>query len=198
MTKTKKAVGSAGLIATIMGIAFYVFTPDQVDLKSHDVQVLVIHCSATREGQKNITPNVVDGWHTLPKQKGGKGESVNPYNVGIGLDTIIWYRKWNNDSIVNKWEISWGSAEYNICSYNVFYTGGMNKEFTKAKNTLTQYQDSMLWNNVVIPFKKQYPKAFVIGHNQVHRKACPSFNVEKWIKYHSVKHDKYNKEEFNL
>lgn len=197
MKKTKKAVGSAGLIAMIMGIAFYVFTPDQVDLKSRDVQCLIIHCSATREGQKNITPNIVDGWHTLPKQKGGRGESVNPYNVGIGLDTVIWYRRWNNDSIVNKWEISWGSAEYNICSYNVFYTGGMNKEFTKAKNTLTQYQDSMLWD-VVINFKKQYPNAFVIGHNQVHRKACPSFSVPKWIKYHSVKHEKYNKEEFNL
>ena len=85
MTKTKKAVGSAGIIATIMGVVFYVFTPEQINLKSNEVQCLVIHCSATRENQKNITPKVVDGWHTLPKPQ-GRGERVNPYNYIIGLD----------------------------------------------------------------------------------------------------------------
>ena len=197
MTRTKKAVGSAGLIATIMGIAFFVFTPEQVDLKSQEVQALVIHCSATREGQKNITPKVVDGWHTLPKPR-GRGERVNPYNVIVGLDTIVWFRKWNNDSIVNRMEVSWGSGSYNICSYNACYTGGMNREFTKAKNTLTKYQDSILWNEVVLPFKKQYPNGFVIGHNQIAKKACPSFSVPKWIKYHSKEHKQYTPKEFDL
>ena len=42
MTKTKKAVGSAGLIATIMGVVFYIFTPEQIDLKSNEVQCLMI------------------------------------------------------------------------------------------------------------------------------------------------------------
>ena len=196
MKKTKKAVGSAGLIATIMGIAFYVFTPDQVDLKSHNVQGLVIHCAATREGQKNITPKVVTDYHMAPKPK-GYGEKVPPYNAIVGYDTLVWYRKWNNDSILNKIEVSWGSAEYNICFFNICYVGGMNSSYTKAKNTLTQKQDSLLWI-VVCSFKKAFPNGFVIGHNQVASKACPSFSVPKWIKYHSKKHDKYNKEEFNL
>jgi N-acetylmuramoyl-L-alanine amidase len=197
MTRTKKAVGSAGLIATIMGIAFFVFTPEQVDLKSQEVQALIIHCSATREGQKNITPKVVDGWHTLPKPR-GRGERVNPYNVIIGLENTVWFRPWNQDKWLNRTEVSWGSAEYNICSFNICYTGGMNKQFTKAKNTLTQYQDSMLWV-IVCDFKKQFPFGFVIGHNQINKKkACPSFSVPKWIKYHSKEHKQYNNLEFNL
>ena len=180
MKNPKSKIGSAGLIATIVGIAFYVFTPDQIDLKSRDVQCLVIHCSATREGQKNITPKVVDGWHTLPKPK-GRGEIVNPYNAIVGYDTLVWFRKWNNDSIVNKWEVSWGAGNYNICSYHICYIGGMNKEFTKAKNTLTKTQDSLLWE-VVLSFKRQYPYGFVIGHNEVASKACPSFSVPMWLK----------------
>jgi len=197
MTKTKKAVGSAGLIATIMGMVFYVFTPDQVDLRSHDVQGIVIHCSATREGQKSITPKVVTDYHMAPKPK-GYGEKVPPYNAIVGYDTLVWYRPWNNDLVVNRMEISWGSANYNICFYNICYVGGMDKNYKHAKNTLTQKQDSLLWV-VVCNFKTQYPYGFIIGHNQINKnKACPSFSVPKWIKYHAISHKQYNNLEFNL
>jgi N-acetylmuramoyl-L-alanine amidase len=196
MKNPKSKVGIAGIIAIVGVMTFYVFTPAQVDLKSNEVQCLVIHCSATREGQKNITPKVVDGWHTLPKPQ-GRGERVNPYNVIIGLENTVWFRPWNQDKWLNRTEVSWGSAEYNICSFNICYTGGMNKQFTKAKNTLTQYQDSMLWV-IVCDFKKQFPYGFVIGHNQIAKKACPSFSVPKWIKYHAKEHEKYNPSEFNL
>ena len=196
MKNTKKKIGSAGIIAVISGLTFYTFTPDQVDLKSHDVQCLVIHCAATREGQTNITPKVVTDWHMAPKPK-GYGEKVPPYNVIIGWDQTVWYRPWNQDSIVNRTEISWGSAEYNICSYNICVVGGMNKQYTRYKNTLNEYQDSILWS-VVKSFKKQYPYGFVIGHNQICAKACPSFSVPKWIIYHSKEHKEYNNLEFNL
>lgn len=196
MKNPKSKVGIAGIIAIVGTMTFYVFTPAQVDLKSNEVQCLVIHCSATREGQKNITPKVVDGWHTLPKPQ-GRGERVNPYNYIVGLEHSVWYRPWNQDKWLNKTEVSWGSSEYNICSFNICYTGGMNKQFTKAKNTLTQYQDSMLWV-IVCDFKKQFPFGFVIGHNQICAKACPSFSVPKWIKYHTKEHEKYTPSEFNL
>ena len=196
MKNPKSKVGIAGIIATIGIMTFYVFTPDQVDLKSRDVQCLIIHCSATREGQKNITPKVVTDWHMAPKPK-GNGEKVPPYNYIIGYDHVVCYRPWNENNIVDRTEVSWGSASYNICSYNVCYVGGMNKEYTKAKNTLTEYQDSILWG-IVTTFKEQYPEGFIIGHNQVAKKACPSFSVPKWIKYHSKSNEKYNPTEFNL
>lgn len=196
MKKTKKAIGSAGIITTVLGLTFYVFTPEQVDLRSHDVQGIVIHCAATPEGRKTDTPKAIVDWHMAPKPR-GCGESVPPYNAIVGYDTLIWYRTWNSDSILNRMEVSWGSASYNICFFNICYIGGMNKQYTKAKNTLTQKQDSLLWE-VVKSFKRTFPNGFVIGHNQVCKKACPSFNVPKWIIYHSKSHDKYNREEFNL
>jgi len=196
MKNTKSKVGIAGVIAVISSITFYVFTPNQVDLTSHNVQGIVIHCSATPEGRKTDTPKSIVNWHMLPKPK-GLGESVPPYNVIVGYDSIIWFRHWNNDSVINRMEASWGSANYNICFFNICYIGGMNKQYTKAKNTLTQKQDSLLWS-VIIDFKKHFPNCFVIGHNQICNKACPSFSVPKWIIYHSKPHEKYTPEEFDI
>lgn len=196
MKKTKQAVGSAGIIATIGTIIFYVFTPAQVDLRSTDVQGLVIHCSATPEFSKTATAKNITDYHMAPPPR-GHGEKVPPYNAIVGYDSITWYRPWNNDLVVNRMEVSWGSANYNICFYNICYAGGMDKAYKYPKNTLTERQDSLLWA-VVISFKRQYPQGFVIGHNQVANKACPSFSVPKWIIYHSKDHEFYNKNEFNL
>jgi N-acetylmuramoyl-L-alanine amidase len=196
MKNPKSKVGIAGIIAVVGTMTFYVFTPDQVDLKSHDVQALIIHCSATREGQKNITPKVVTDWHMAPKPK-GYGERIPPYNVIVGYDQTVWYRPWNKDNVVDRVEVAWGAGNYNICSYHICVIGGMNKQYTKEKNTLTVYQDSVLWE-VVKTFKEQYPYGFVIGHNQIAKKACPSFSIPKWIKYHAKEHEKYTPSEFNL
>lgn len=196
MKNPKQKVGSAGIIATVGTLIFYVFTPTQVDLRSHDVQGIVIHCSATPELRKTDTPKAVDGYHTLPKPR-GRGEAVNPYNVIIGYDSAVWFRRWNNDSVVNRMEISWGSANYNIAFFNICVVGGMSRDMKYAKNTLTEKQDSLLWA-VVVDFKKHFPFGFVIGHNQVAPKACPSFDVPKWIKYHSKKYSTYDRKQFNL
>jgi hypothetical protein len=194
--KAKKTVGSAGIIAVIVGLTFYVFTPDQVDLRSTDVQGLVIHCSATPEFSKTATAKNITDYHMAPPPR-GHGEKVPPYNAIVGYDSITWYRPWNNDLVVNRMEVSWGSANYNICFYNICYAGGMDKNYKYAKNTLTERQDSLLWK-VVIHFKTQFPNGFVIGHNQIFSKACPSFNVPKWIKYHAISHKQYTPKEFDL
>lgn len=175
--------GKAGLIglvgaAAIATVVYFNPADQKIDLKSHKVQALIIHCSATREGQKNITAKVVDSWHTAPPPV-GHNERVNPYNAIIDYNGHVeWFRPWDSDTIVNKYEVSWGSASYNICSYNICYVGGMNREYTRAKNTLTVAQDSALMQ-VVFDFLQQYPKGYIMGHNQIFAKACPSFDTRQ-------------------
>lgn len=173
--------GKAGLIglvgaAAIATVVYFNPADQKIDLKSHKVQGMVEHCAATPEG-KNISAYTVDGWHTKPKPI-GRGERVNPYNVIIELDgTAVWFRRYDTNSVLNKYEVSWGSAEYNICCFNVCYVGGCDKNM-KPKNTLTKAQDSTL-KVIVFDFLKQYPNGYIIGHNQIANKACPSFDTRQ-------------------
>jgi hypothetical protein len=175
-----RSKGIAALITTAaiaVSTITYFNTNQSLDLKSHRVQAVVIHCSATREGQPNITAKVVDGWHTQPKPK-GRGERVNPYNAIVEYSgNVVWFRPWDTSAVIDRREVSWGSAEYNICSFNICYVGGCDRNMN-PKNTLTTSQDSAL-KSIVFAFLKQYPKAYILGHNSVARKACPSFDVKQ-------------------
>lgn len=178
--KQGSKIGALGLIGSAIVASVIIFNPadQKIDLQSNKVQALILHCSATREGQKNMNAKVVDAWHTAPPPV-GKNERVNPYNIIVdynGHKEI--FRPWNGDSIVNRFEVSWGSASYNICSYNICYVGGMNREYTRAKNTLTADQDSSL-KEIVFDFLHQYPNGYIMGHNQIFAKACPSFDVRQ-------------------
>lgn len=179
MAQINKSKGIAGLVSGLLLAAAsitYFNTNQHVDLKSHKVQGLVEHCAATPEG-RNTSAKTVDGYHTWAKPR-GRGERISPYNVIIELDgTPVWFRTWDTNSVVDRHEVSWGSAEWNICCFNVCYIGGCDKNM-KPKNTLTAAQDSTL-KNIVFDFVKTFPNAYVIGHNQLVNKACPSFDTRQ-------------------
>lgn len=182
MKQISKKGGIAGIVGAtalvVSSVVIYFNSNDQkIDLHSNKVQALTLHCAATPEG-RNVSAKTIDSYHTAPPPV-GSGERINPYNKIIELDgNVVTFRPWNSDNIVNRYEVSWGSAEYNICCYNICYVGGMNKEYTKAKNTLTVAQDSSL-KHIVFDFLKQYPNAYIVGHNQICPKACPSFDTRQ-------------------
>lgn len=95
----------------------------------------------------------------------GKVENLVPYN---------------GDDMVQPNEITNGAAGYNSNSRHVVYVGGkgwngspMDTRTDKQKIALVAY---------VKAFKAKYPTAKVYGHCDLAAKACPSFNVQAWLK----------------
>lgn len=132
------------------------------------IEKLIIHCSATREGQ-HISVDTIRKWHVE-----GRGWSDIGYHFIIGLDGSIeigrpLYRSGAHTKGYNKYSIG-------IC-----YIGGVEKDGRTPKDTRTEEQKSAL-RGLVSTLKGIYPEATVHGHREFAAKACPSFDVqaENW------------------
>lgn len=140
---------------------------------------LVIHCTATPEGRK-VTSDDIRSWHLSPAPKGRGWKQVG-YSDMIHLDgTIENLVKYNNDNIVDAWEITNGATGINAKSRHVVYVGGTDKS-GKTKDTRTQEQLKTL-EDYVRKTIKYYPNILIAGHNQFTTKDCPSFNTVEWLK----------------
>lgn len=144
------------------------------------LQYLVIHCTATPEGRE-VTSAAIRHWHTDPVSKGGRGWKQVGYTDMIHLDGKVERLVQNNeDANVDPWEITNGAKGYNSISRHVVYVGGCDKQL-KPKDTRTAAQKAAL-KAYVLDFHKRFPKVRIIGHREVANKACPSFDVQKWLK----------------
>jgi N-acetylmuramoyl-L-alanine amidase len=145
------------------------------------LKYLVIHCSATREGQ-NITSTQIKNMHTLPVEKGGRGWSRVGYSDFILLDgTVENLRGYNDDMWVQANEITNGALGFNNVSRHICYAGGVMIDGKTPKDTRTQEQRFAL-ENYVLDMISKYPHIQILGHNQVANKACPSFSVPVWLR----------------
>ncbi len=148
---------------------------------SKPLKYLVIHCTATREGRE-LTSRALRRWHTDPVEKGGRGWQQVGYTDMIHLDgKVERLVKNNEDAQVDPWEITNGVKGYNAVSRHVVYVGGLAVDGQTPKDTRTAAQKAAL-KRYVEDFHKRFPKVKIIGHNQVAAKACPSFDVKKWLK----------------
>ena len=145
------------------------------------LKYLVLHCTATAEGRE-ITSDEIRAWHTNPVSKGGRGWKQVGYTDLIHLDGRVERLVSNNeDANVDPWEITNGAAGYNSVSRHVVYAGGVATDGKTAKDTRTQAQ-KMAMEAYVKDFHKRFPKVRIIGHREVAAKACPSFDVQAWLK----------------
>lgn len=148
---------------------------------SKSLKYLVIHCTATREGRE-VSSDEIRHWHTDPVSKGGRGWKQVGYTDMIHLDgRVERLVKNNEDEWVDPWEITNGVAGYNSVSRHVVYVGGYAADGQRVKDTRTSAQAVAL-EKYVREFHRRHPRVKIVGHNELAAKACPCFDVQKWLK----------------
>jgi hypothetical protein len=145
------------------------------------LKYLVIHCTATPEGRE-VTSAQIRAWHTGPVSRGGRGWKQVGYTDMIHRDgTIERLVENNEDAKVDPWEITNGASGYNSNSRHVVYVGGLAADGKTPRDTRTPKQLKAM-ENYVKDFHKRFPNVRIVGHNELAKKACPSFDVQKWLK----------------
>lgn len=146
-----------------------------------ELKYLVLHCTATPEGRE-VSAAEIRRWHLSPVAAGGRGWKQVGYTDMIHLDGTVERLVDNNeDANVDPWEITNGAKGYNSVSRHVVYSGGVAKDGKTPKDTRTAAQKTAM-ADYVKDFHRRFPDVKIIGHNEVVAKACPSFDVQRWLK----------------
>jgi len=131
------------------------------------IDKIIIHCSATKEGQ-HFTVEDIDQWHRA------RGFAKIGYHHVIYLDGSV--HKGRDESLLGAHCLGHNATSIGIC-----YIGGLDAE-GKPKDTRTEAQSQAL-KKLVGELRVRYPKATIHGHNEFAAKACPCFNVKKEFNY---------------
>jgi len=134
---------------------------------------LVIHCTATPENRHH-TADEVRRWHTDPAPRGNGWRQVG-YSDLILLDGTC------ERMTADEWAVTNGVAGHNARSRHICYVGGLATDGRTAKDTRTPQQVHTL-AVFVKEFHARFPNVRIVGHNELAGKACPSFDVQKWLK----------------
>lgn len=144
-------------------------------MKPSDVDSIVIHCSATREGQ-NVKASDID------KQHKDRGFKCIGYHFVIDLDGSIEVGRPLTMSGAHCNTSGLSGRPYNSHSIGICYIGGLDKK-GNPKDTRTNKQKKAL-HNLVYSLLMQFPIKEIIGH----RDASPDKNNDgqitpnEWIK----------------
>lgn len=149
------------------------------------LKYLVIHCTATPEGRE-VSASDIRRWHTSPPPSGRGWKQVG-YTDMIHLDGRVERLVRNNeDEVVDPWEQTNGASGYNSVSRHIVYVGGVARDGKTAKDTRTAAQREAL-ARYVRDFHAKHPQVRIIGHNDLAPKACPSFDVQSWLREIGIK-----------
>lgn len=143
------------------------------------LELLVIHCTATPEGRE-VYPDDIREWHLSPPPKGRGWRQVGYSDMIMINGTTVNLVKYNDDNIVDSWEITNGATGINSKARHIVYAGGTDKKGktkdTRNKAQLQAMEDYVKWTI------KNHPNIKVAGHRQFAQKDCPSFDVPHWLK----------------
>ena len=124
---------------------------------------IIIHCSATREGQ-HFTAADIDRWH----------RSINYDCIGYHFVILL-------DGTIERGrpleQIGAHCKNHNKQSIGICYIGGLDAN-GDPKDTRTPTQREQL-RRLVQQLMKQFPAATLHGHREFAAKACPCFDVRK-------------------
>jgi N-acetyl-anhydromuramyl-L-alanine amidase AmpD len=148
-----------------------------------DIRTIVLHCSATKAGQR-VTVADIDSWH---KQRGFKK---------IGYHYVIY----ESGEIATGRELTEVGAHvegHNTESIGICYTGGLDAGTGKPADTRTESQKKAI-RELLQTLKMQFPKATICGHRDFSKdtngngiidpnerlKECPCFDAK--IEYKDI------------
>lgn len=144
------------------------------------LKYLIIHCTATRDGRE-VSSAEIRRWHTSPVSEGGRGWKQVGYTDMIHLDGKVERLVGNNeDATVDPWEITNGTKGVNSVSRHVVYVGGLDRDGNPSDTRTPAQMEAM--RKYVTDFRARFPGVTIHGHNEFAPKACPSFDVQRWLK----------------
>lgn len=132
-----------------------------------DINKIILHCSATREGQ-DISTETIRGWHVNER-----GWSDIGYHYVILLDGTV-------DKARPVERQGAHVRGHNKGSIGICYVGGCDADMN-PKDTRTDLQKDSL-TELISYLMDSYEDATLHGHNEFSSKACPSFNVKEEYK----------------
>ncbi len=138
-------------------------------LEPHSVELIVVHCSATKEDQ-NFDVEDIRRWHI------NRGFNDIGYHFVITRDgTIQKGRPMTNNGA--------HAIRYNDKSIGICLIGGIDQN-SKPEDNFTDEQ-KMVLGDLIYGLKELFPKAAIAGHRDLDSKhnrlkACPSFDVRTW------------------
>ena len=129
-----------------------------------EINKIIVHCSATREGE-NYEVAEIRKWHLA------RGFSDIGYHFYIDL-----YGEIHKGRDIAK--IGAHCKGHNRNSIGICYCGGVEADGKTPKDTRYDCQKESLIA-VLRTLKAMYPNAIIHSHNDFANKACPSFNATK-------------------
>lgn len=135
-------------------------------LVMREINRIILHCSATREGQ-DVTTETIKNWHVLDR-----GWSDIGYHYVIRLDGCLEAGR----PIVRPGAHCKGMNEDSI---GVCYIGGVELDGETPKDTMTPEQEDT-FRELVQSLRVVWTNHLTLhGHNEFSDKACPSFKVNE-------------------
>lgn len=136
------------------------------------IDTIIIHCAATKPAQ-DIGVKEIDLWH---RQRGWKG---------IGYHFVI-----RRDGRIEKGrpigEVGAHASGHNTGSIGVCLVGGINAAGKPEANYTPQQWEALRQFIADLKTAHGVKSERIIGHNQVSSKACPCFDVPKWVRENRI------------
>lgn len=127
---------------------------------------IILHCTASREGA-DYSVQSIDRLHRT------KGWSMIGYHYVIYRDGSVHRGRPEQYCGAH-------TVDHNSISIGVCYVGGVARDGKTPKDTRTEAQKEALIE-LVHWLQQRYPHTTVHGHREFANKACPSFDVQRWL-----------------
>lgn len=144
-------------------VALHTFSSNNI---MRTIKEIIIHCSATAEG-KDYTVTDIARWHEA------RGFKTIGYHYVIYRDGGLHFGRKIEDQGAH-------CLKHNANSIGICYIGGCAADGKTPKDTRTVDQKRTLVR-LLKDLKRQFPKATIHGHNEFAKKACPCFDVQKFV-----------------